>query len=87
MFRLAAEKSKDIKKKNRTKDDDDESFEFEEDFFNCDRNSYEMVTLQWIARIMSISGNSFSEFNAMMDTDIVELYEYYSVRMALYVME
>lgn len=36
---------------------------------------------------MSISGNSFSEFNAMMDTDIVELYEYYSVRMALYVME
>lgn len=46
-----------------------------------------MVCLQWLARILAISGNDFTEFNAMMDTDIVELYTYYSVRMALYVMD
>lgn len=88
VFRLAAEKSAEIRRKNKDKDKQDtESFVFEEDFFDVGNGTNEMICLQWLARILAISGNDFIEFNAMMDTDIVELYTYYSVRMALYVMD
>lgn len=46
-----------------------------------------MIRLQWMARIMNMCSDNYLEFNLMWEhTEIVKLYEYYSVKMALYVM-
>ena len=87
VFRLAKEKSDEIAKKDK-KANDDEPFVFEQDFFDTSEDSDEMYRLQWMARIMNMCSDNYLEFNQMWrNTDVVELYEYYSVKMALYVMQ